>query len=259
MSKPRSRPLPRTPVALSVLNLLNERPMHPYEMRSLMRERGHDGPSRSGSPRFTTPYPARGPRVHRAGRRQQGGRRPERTVYAITEAGRDELLVWLRDLTSEPAADYPAFAAPLMFIYALGRDGAISALRERAARLEAEISRSDAFRRIPGRARRLPADLRIEEEYAQAMRKAELAWVRGRSRNCGRLASWPQPENSGEVKPALVKRKQKSGLRGGNPGGRGNPERGCAGYNPGSAPSRIVPASAAPSPFTHVNGARQCQ
>ena len=40
--KERPRPLPRTPVALSVLNLLNERPMHPYEMRVHIRERGHD-------------------------------------------------------------------------------------------------------------------------------------------------------------------------------------------------------------------------
>jgi Fe2+ or Zn2+ uptake regulation protein len=38
----RTRPLPRTPVALSVLNLLAERPMHPYEMRVLMRQRHHD-------------------------------------------------------------------------------------------------------------------------------------------------------------------------------------------------------------------------
>jgi hypothetical protein len=100
-------------------------------------------------------------------------------VYAITEAGRDELLVWLRELTSEPAADYPAFAAPLMFIYALGRDGAIGALRQRAARLEAEISRSDTFRRaFEAEIRGFPRIFGIEEEYAQAMRKAELAWVR---------------------------------------------------------------------------------
>ena len=107
------------------------------------------------------------------------GRRPERTVYSITEAGREELLVWLWDLASEPAADYPAFAAPLMFIYSLGRDRAIAALQQRAARLEAEISSSDAFRRafladVPD----FPRIFGIEEEYAQAMRKAELAWVR---------------------------------------------------------------------------------
>ena len=180
MSKPRSRPLPRTPVALSVLNLLNERPMHPYEMRTRMHERGHD---RAFAMRESSVYDA----VARLADRgfiepvevNREGRRPERTVYAITDAGRDELLVWLRDLTSEPAADYPAFAAPLMFIYALGRDGAIAALRERAARLTAGISSSDAFRgtvlaEFPG----FPRIFGIEEEYAQAMRKAELAWVR---------------------------------------------------------------------------------
>jgi DNA-binding PadR family transcriptional regulator len=149
MSKPASPAIPlRAPAAASVLNLLNERPMHPYEMRSMMRGRGHD---RAFTIRESSVYDT----VTRLADRgfiepvevNREGRRPERTVYALTGAGRDELMVWLKELTSEPAADYPPFAAPLMFIYALGRDEAISALRQRAGRLEAEISRSDAFRR----------------------------------------------------------------------------------------------------------------
>ena len=36
-----NRPV-RTPVALAVLNLLAEREMHPYEMRRVMSERGHE-------------------------------------------------------------------------------------------------------------------------------------------------------------------------------------------------------------------------
>jgi len=176
----RQRPLPRTPVALSVLSLLNERAMHPYEMRSLMRERRHD---RAFRIRESSVYDT----VARLAERgfiepvevNREGRRPERTVYAITESGRDELLVWLWDLASEPAAEYPAFAAPLMFIYSLGRDRVVAALQQRAARLEAEISSSDAFRRAyladqPD----FPRIFGIEDEYAQAMRQAELAWVR---------------------------------------------------------------------------------
>ena len=176
----RQRPLPRTPVALSVLSLLNERAMHPYEMRSLMRERRHD---RAFRIRESSVYDT----VARLAERgfiepvevNRDGRRPERTVYAITESGRDELLVWLWDLASEPAAEYPAFAAPLMFIYSLGKDKAIAALQQRAARLEAEISSSDVFRRavladIP----EFPRIFGIEDEYAQAMRQAELTWVR---------------------------------------------------------------------------------
>jgi DNA-binding PadR family transcriptional regulator len=177
---PRQRPLPRTPVALSVLSLLNERAMHPYEMRTMMRERRHD---RAFRIRESSVYDT----VARLAERgfiepvevNREGRRPERTVYAITESGRDELLVWLWDLASEPSAEYPAFAAPLMFIYSLGKDRAIAALQQRAARLAAEISSSDAFRRasladIPN----FPRIFGIEDEYAQAMRQAELAWVR---------------------------------------------------------------------------------
>jgi DNA-binding PadR family transcriptional regulator len=175
-----TRPLPRTPVALSVLNLLHERPMHPYEMRSLMRERGHD---RAFRIRESSVYDT----VARLADRgfiepvevNREGRRPERTVYAITEAGRDELLVWLWDLASEPSTEYPAFAAPLMFIYSLGKDRTLAAFQQRAARLEGDISASDAYRRAY--AEQMPEFVRIfgiEEEYAQAMRRAELAWVR---------------------------------------------------------------------------------
>jgi DNA-binding PadR family transcriptional regulator len=176
----RPRPLPRTPVALSVLNLLAERPMHPYEMRVLMRQRHHD---RAFQIRESSVYDT----VARLADRgliepvevSREGRRPERTVYAITEAGRDELLDWLWELTSVPDAEYPAFAAPLMFIYALGKDRAIAALSQRAARLEAEISSSDAFATaMLSEVPEFPRIFGIEEEYAQAMRRAELTWVR---------------------------------------------------------------------------------
>ncbi|MGH3168373.1 MAG: PadR family transcriptional regulator [Trebonia sp.] len=198
----RARPLPRTPVALSVLNLLNERPMHPYEIRTMMRERRHD---RAFRIRESSVYDT----VSRLAERgfiepvevNREGRRPERTVYAITETGRDELLVWLWELTSEPDAEYPAFAAPLMFIYALGKDRAIAALHQRAARLEAEISASDAYRRafmaeLPD----FPRIFGIEDEYAQSMRKAEVAWVRATVAELrDGTFPWPEPEELREA------------------------------------------------------------
>jgi hypothetical protein len=84
-----------------------------------------------------------------------------------------------------------------MFIYALGRDRAIAALTQRAARIEAELSSSDAFRRafaaeIPD----FPRIFGIEEEYAQAMRKAELAWVRATIAELrDGTFPWPAPED----------------------------------------------------------------
>jgi DNA-binding PadR family transcriptional regulator len=191
----RLRPLPRTPLALSVLNLLAERPMHPYEMRVLMRQRHHD---RAFQIRESSVYDT----VARLADRgliepvevSREGRRPERTVYAITEAGREELLDWLWELTSVPDVEYPAFAAPLMFIYALGKDRAIAALSQRAARLEAEISSADTFTgamlsEVPD----FPRIFGIEGEYAQAMRRAELAWVRATVAEL-RDGTFPWPE-----------------------------------------------------------------
>jgi hypothetical protein len=107
------------------------------------------------------------------------GRRPERTVYAITGTGRDELDAWLWELASEPSEEYPSFAAPLMFIYSLGRDRAIAAFTQRAAKLEAQVSSSDSYRQafateMPD----FPRVFGIEEEYAQAMRRAEVVWLR---------------------------------------------------------------------------------
>jgi DNA-binding PadR family transcriptional regulator len=200
----RPRPLPRTPAALSVLNLLAERPMHPYEMRQLMRQRHHD---RAFQIRESSVYDT----VARLADRgfiepvevSREGRRPERTVYAITEAGREELFDWLWELTSEPAADYPAFAAPLMFIFALGRDRAIAALSQRSARLEAEISSSDAFRKaFETEVAGFPRIFGIEEEYAQAMRRAELAWVRATAADLrDGTFPWPAREDLPEYPP----------------------------------------------------------
>jgi DNA-binding PadR family transcriptional regulator len=167
-------------VALSVLNLLNERPMHPYEMRMLIRERGHD---RAFRIRESSVYDT----VSRLADRgyiepvevSREGRRPERTVYAITEAGRDELDAWLWELASEPAEEYPSFAAPLMFIYSLGLDRTIAAFTQRAAKIDAQVSASDAYRQAYGtELPDFPRIFAIEEEYAQAMRRAEIAWLR---------------------------------------------------------------------------------
>src|SRR5919201_1249145 len=89
-----NRSLPKTPLALAVLNLLNEAPMHPYEMQTKMRERGHeraikvkpasvyDTVERLAKLGFVEPVET-----------ACEGRRPERTVYRLTPHGADEINV----------------------------------------------------------------------------------------------------------------------------------------------------------------------
>jgi DNA-binding PadR family transcriptional regulator len=47
------------------------------------------------------------------------GQRPERTIYALTDAGRTELYEWMRELVQAPKHEYPSFVAALSLITAL--------------------------------------------------------------------------------------------------------------------------------------------
>jgi DNA-binding PadR family transcriptional regulator len=166
------------PLALAVMALLYERPMHPYEMVTLMRERGKHESVRL---RYSSLYS-----VVEALEREglilpletvREGRRPERTIYGLTEAGRVEFLSWLRELLREPAKEYTQFAAGLTFLPALPPDEAAVLLEERVRLLEEEgeekRSLLDAVME-----QGLPRLFVIETEHELILREAELRWVR---------------------------------------------------------------------------------
>jgi DNA-binding PadR family transcriptional regulator len=171
--------LPRTPLALAVMNLLMERPMHPYEMKSTMKERGHDQviKLKGGSIYDTVERLEHGGFIQ-AQATSRDGRRPEKTVYAITETGREEILAWLRELLAQPVNDYPQFGAALAFVAILPREEVARLLKLRAALLDGQLAGTrkqlDSFLEMG-----LPRLFLIEGEYAEAMRAAELEWVRG--------------------------------------------------------------------------------
>ncbi len=75
-------------LALVVLATLAERPAHPYELASLLRERGKDYSIKInwGSLYTVVQNLEKHGFVEVAGTTRQGGR-PERTVYAITDDG----------------------------------------------------------------------------------------------------------------------------------------------------------------------------
>lgn len=190
---PTNRRLPKTLLALAVLELLGERPMHPYEMKQTMHERGQERaiPLKQASIYDTVE------RLTRAGfiepiLTNRDGRRPERTVYQLTPSGADELDTWLRELLEQPTREYPHFGAALMFVGALrSKEEAIKVFERRAVLFEAEIASVDAMLRALSPD--LPRLFTIEDEYTQAMRRAELEWLR---RTIAELKAgtleWPQ-------------------------------------------------------------------
>ena len=131
---------PANPLALAVLALLFERPMHPYEMAATLKQRHK---SESIKIRYGSLYTVielllkRGFISTKESSRE--GKRPERTVFELTPSGYDELRAWMRDLLREPVNEYPQFAAGLSLLPVLPPEEALELLRHRALRLSAEF------------------------------------------------------------------------------------------------------------------------
>src|SRR5215207_7043227 len=128
------------PLALAVLGCLAERPMHPYEISTTLRSRGkeHSIKLNYGS-LYTVVESLQKHGLIRSRETMREGRRPERTVYEITGAGRLEFIDWLSELISTPVKEYAAYEAGLSLLGGLGPEEAVRALRARTMRLRAEL------------------------------------------------------------------------------------------------------------------------
>jgi DNA-binding PadR family transcriptional regulator len=164
---------------LAVLELLHERPMHPYEVRQHVMERGLDQVIKlnPGSLYATVERLARDGLIESVETSREG-RRPERTIYRITAKGLEEFFAGLREILMRPAKERPVFAAALAFIASLPPDEAVRLLECRALQLEADIAGVETL--MPGVERAgVPRIFTVESEYLQALRKAELEMIKG--------------------------------------------------------------------------------
>ena len=164
-------------LALAVLSYLAERPMHPYELGRTLREHGDD---RSIKFNHGSLYMVVG-QLARAGlvteqETSRGGQRPERTVYAITDAGRAELRDWLAELVELPRHEYPAFVAALSLISALPPGEVVGLLRQRLGHLARQRAESQALIDT-SLAAGVPGLFLIEEEYRVAVAAADEAFT----------------------------------------------------------------------------------
>jgi DNA-binding PadR family transcriptional regulator len=164
-------------LALAVLAVLVQRPMHPYEMASVLRARGKDDdmPIKWGSLYTVVQNLGKHGFVTATGNVRAGGR-PERTIYEITPAGREELQDWVRELVANPEREHTRFRAALSVLGALTPDEAISLLQQRATHLAEKIAARRA--ELETNLREIPRLFLVEDEYDLAIQQAELTWVR---------------------------------------------------------------------------------
>ncbi|MFF0448230.1 PadR family transcriptional regulator [Streptomyces sp. NPDC004609] len=163
------------PLALAVLAYLMERPMHPYELGKLLKQRNAQ---ESIKYRHASLYMVVG-QLSRDGYIEaqetvREGQRPERTVYRLTPTGTAELRDRMRELVAVPVKEYPRFEAALALIAVLPPDEVTAlldqrqgALEERAVELQGRLAQKDID----------PLWL-IEHEYRLGQTEAELRFLK---------------------------------------------------------------------------------
>jgi DNA-binding PadR family transcriptional regulator len=167
-----------SPLAIAVLALLAEEPMHAYRMQQLMKERGVgmvvNVRNRSGLhaaiERLTRDELIRVRAVER------DTRHPERTVYELAPHGREALLASLRDKLATPAPEFPVFPAAVSFLHLLSPQDARTQLELRAGELQRQLTETQAVLTV-SREHNVPRLHLLEHEYLESVVSAELAWI----------------------------------------------------------------------------------
>ncbi|WP_163505457.1 PadR family transcriptional regulator [Fodinicola acaciae] len=195
-------------LALAVLSTLTQRPMHPYEMASILRARDkhNDMPIKWGS-LYTVVQNLEKHGFVEATENVRDGGRPERTIYRITDDGRAELTDWVRELVAEPEREHPRFVAALSVLGALSPDEVIDLLRQRLRILDQQIANDrEALQRDLAEVPRL---FLVEDEFALRIREAEAAWVGDFLRQLTDgsfpdVDGWRAFHRTGEIRPDLA-------------------------------------------------------
>lgn len=195
-------------MALAVLATVVQRPMHRYEIASMIRAHGKDQDMdvKWGSLYTVVQNMAKHGFLEVVGTDRQGAR-PERTIYQITEEGRQEMLDWTRELLSVAEPEHPRFAAGLSVQMILPPGEVIALLRTRLSALESSIERQRVS--LATHVQEIPRLFLVENEYTLAVAEAEAAWVRAllgelEAGTFPGLADWQAFHDTGEFPPEFV-------------------------------------------------------
>jgi DNA-binding PadR family transcriptional regulator len=151
--------------------------MHPYEVAQTLRQRAkHESIRLNYGSLYSVVEGLERSGLVTAREAVREGRRPERTVYEITDRGARELVDWLSELVSTPAKEYLQFEAALSLLPVLSPEEAVLLLSARADALRLQIPMRRAARASVESAG-IPRLFTIEDEYVEVLHQAELEWV----------------------------------------------------------------------------------
>jgi DNA-binding PadR family transcriptional regulator len=166
-----------TPLAISVLALLEEKPMHAYEMYQLLvtRQNHRIVKVRPGSLYHTVERLARQEYVRATGT-ERAGNRPERTTYELTAAGSEALVRRVESGLETYVYEYPVFPVFLAEAHNLDANDAVLRFRRRLADLDIWLADLDQAV-ADARAREVPEPYWMTAGYVRGQAAAERDWI----------------------------------------------------------------------------------
>lgn len=170
---------PLTPLALTVLRMLCDRPMHPYEMQQRIRQYAYDHAVKvTHGALYNSVERLAVKGLIETVETSRDGRRPERTVYTVTDAGRGAAQMRLSEILSELNEEFPLFGTGLAFINLLPEDEVLQCLFTRLSKLEFLLAgHQSAYDSLLKRG--IPRHKLLDMELAVEHNRVELEYVRG--------------------------------------------------------------------------------
>jgi DNA-binding PadR family transcriptional regulator len=167
----------RSPLALAILGLLEDGPLHPYGMQRLIKRWRKDEVINVGQ--RATLYKVIN-RLSEAGLIKPSSTTrdhlyPERTSYELTGTGRALRQQWMAEVLSAPRNEFPEFPAALSFLPLLTPESVRELLKTRREHLKQRLAERDAL--IASAGFRLPRATMLETEYLHAVTEAEIRWL----------------------------------------------------------------------------------
>ncbi|MDC0705890.1 MULTISPECIES: PadR family transcriptional regulator [Priestia] len=168
----------KSPLALAILCLLIEEPMHPYRMQQLIKERGKDEVI---NVRYRTSIYQTIDRLHRdraivIQEKKQNEGRPDLVIYEVTEEGREAAYEWIREMLSTPKQEFLEFPAAISFVALLTPEDVREQLEKRILALEKALAHIEKQMEL-ATSRGIPRLFLLEVEYQRTVSLAELKWV----------------------------------------------------------------------------------
>jgi DNA-binding PadR family transcriptional regulator len=164
-------------VALAALAFITERPRHPYDIQRAIRDRHKEFAFGKTRALYRAVE-----RLERDGliepmETSREGRRPERTVYRVTEEGNEEFAVWIGELLERIAPEFPDYSVAIGFAAYLPLEVVLKRLEARAVALHGHVAGVEAGLKGLLEGIKLPRPVLLERELSLALRKAELVWT----------------------------------------------------------------------------------